>query len=92
MTSKPVSSAPPGYGYQVPYSAKIKREVPGMLSMAVGVIVEAQQAEKILQEGKADLVALAREMLYNPNWAMDAALKMGLDGGFQALFSLGAFS
>lgn len=38
------------------------------------------QAEEILQQGRADLVALAREMLYNPNWPMDAALKLGVDG------------
>ena len=38
------------------------------------------QAEQILREGRADLVALAREMLHNPNWALDAASKMGLDG------------
>jgi len=50
--------------------------------MAVGLIVTCEQAEAILQEGRADLIALAREMLHNPNWAMDAALKMGLDGGF----------
>jgi 2,4-dienoyl-CoA reductase-like NADH-dependent reductase (Old Yellow Enzyme family) len=49
--------------------------------MAVGLIVTCEQAESILQEDRADLIALAREMLHNPNWPMDAALKMGLDGG-----------
>ena len=34
------------------------------------------------QSGDADLIALAREMLYNPNWAMDAAQKMAQDPGF----------
>ena len=53
-----------------------------MMTMAVGLIVHAEQAEQILQLGQADLVALAREMLYNPNWAMDAAQKLGLDREF----------
>jgi 2,4-dienoyl-CoA reductase-like NADH-dependent reductase (Old Yellow Enzyme family) len=46
--------------------------------MAVGLIVHADQAERILQKGQADLIALAREMLHNPNWAIDAAQKLGL--------------
>ncbi len=50
----------PGYNYQVPYAEKLKRES-GVMSMAVGMIVHADQAEKILQDGQADLVALARE-------------------------------
>ena len=55
------------------------------MTMAVGLIVHAAQAERILQEGRADLVALAREMLYNPNRAMDAAQKLGLDPQFTML-------
>ncbi|HOA94846.1 MAG TPA: NADH:flavin oxidoreductase/NADH oxidase [Quisquiliibacterium sp.] len=79
ILARPVSSAPIGYGYQVPFARAIKREA-GVASMAVGLIVHHDQAERILQSGDADLIALAREMLYNPNWAMDAAQKMGLDG------------
>ena len=52
------------------------------MSMAVGLIVHADQAERILQEGRADLIALARELLYNPNWPMDAAQKLGVDAQF----------
>ena len=77
----PVPGAPLGYGYQVPYAEKVKREA-GIASMAVGLIVRAEQAEAILREGRADLVALAREMLYNPNWALDAARKLGADAEF----------
>ncbi len=73
------SSVPPGYGYQVPFAEKLRREA-GTATMAVGLIVHADQAESILREGRADLVALAREMLYNPNWPMDAARKLGADG------------
>lgn len=77
-------SLAPGYDYQVPYAERIRREA-GVMTMAVGVIVHARQAERILAEGRADLVALAREMLYNPNWAMDAAQKLGFDAGFEML-------
>jgi len=80
MLGRPVvSSGPVGYGYQVPYAEALKKEA-GIMSMAVGLIVHADQAEQILQEGRADLIALARELLYNPNWPMDAARKLGGDG------------
>ena len=69
------------YGYQVPYAERIRREA-GIMTMAVGHIIHADQAEAILQEGRADLVALARELLYNPNWPMDAARKLGVDVEF----------
>jgi 2,4-dienoyl-CoA reductase-like NADH-dependent reductase (Old Yellow Enzyme family) len=70
------------YGYQVPYAEKIRREA-GVMTMAVGHIVHADQAEAILQEGRADLTALAREIMYNPNWPMDAAQKLGADPDFK---------
>ena len=69
------------YGYQVPYAEQIRREA-GMMTMAVGHIVHADQAEAILRDGQADLVALARELLYSPNWALDAAQKLGADPDF----------
>ncbi len=69
------------YGYQVPYAERLRREA-GIATMAVGLIVHADQAEGILQRGEADLVALARELLYNPNWPMDAAQKLGADPRF----------
>lgn len=85
MTGAPVTSAGPvGYGYQVPYAEKLRKEA-GIMSMAVGLIVHYDQAEQILQEGRADLIALARELLYNPNWPMDAAQKMGVDPQFAAV-------
>jgi 2,4-dienoyl-CoA reductase-like NADH-dependent reductase (Old Yellow Enzyme family) len=46
--------------------------------MAVGLIVHADQAEAILRDGEADLIALGREYLVNPHWAIDAALKLGV--------------
>ncbi|HEX6610218.1 MAG TPA: NADH:flavin oxidoreductase/NADH oxidase [Hyphomicrobiaceae bacterium] len=72
------------YGYQVPYAEKIRKEAE-MMTMAVGHIVHAHQAEEILQSGRADLIALAREIMYNPNWAMDAAQKLGADPDFKSV-------
>ena len=63
-------------GYQVPYAARVKREA-GVLSCAVGLITEPAQAEAVLQAGDADLIALARELLYNPNWPVHAARELG---------------
>jgi len=77
----PAGAAKPAYSYQVPYAEKIRKEGK-IMTMAVGLIVHAEQAEGILQEGRADLIALAREMLYNPNWTLDAAQKLGCDPGF----------
>ncbi len=85
MMGRPVDgTGPVGYGYQVPYAEKIRAEA-DMMSMAVGLIVHADQAEKILQNGQADLIALAREFLYNPNWALDAAVKLGVDQPFEVV-------
>jgi 2,4-dienoyl-CoA reductase-like NADH-dependent reductase (Old Yellow Enzyme family) len=76
-----VGTGPITYGYQVPYAAHLRREA-GIATMAVGLIVHADQAEGILQRGEADLIALARELLYNPHWPMDAAQKLGADPRF----------
>ena len=82
MLGRPVvSTGPVGYGYQVPYADTLKRDA-GIMTMAVGLIVHADQAEAILQAGQADLIALAREILYNPNWPLDAARKLGADSDF----------
>ena len=40
---------------------------------------------KILREGQADLIAVGREILNNPNWPMDAALKLGIEGAFRGV-------
>ena len=46
------------------------------------MVTQAKQAETILRDGAADLVALAREMLFNPNWPLHAAQELGVDPGF----------
>ena len=65
-----------GPGYQVPFARAI-RAATGMVTTAVGLITEAQQAEAILQAGDADLVALARALLYQPRWGWQAAAALG---------------
>jgi 2,4-dienoyl-CoA reductase-like NADH-dependent reductase (Old Yellow Enzyme family) len=62
-------------GFQVPFAARIRKEAE-VATMAVGLILEPKQAEAILASGEADLVALAREMLVNPNFAAQAALEL----------------
>jgi 2,4-dienoyl-CoA reductase-like NADH-dependent reductase (Old Yellow Enzyme family) len=63
---------PIGYGYQVPFAAAIRTEA-DVATMAVGLIVDAHQAEAIVADGSADLVALAREAQDDPNFAVHAA-------------------
>jgi 2,4-dienoyl-CoA reductase-like NADH-dependent reductase (Old Yellow Enzyme family) len=74
----PKASIPVGPGYQVPFAEAIRRET-GMLTGAVGLITEPQQAEAILQQGQADLVLLARELLRDPYWPLHAARTLGAD-------------
>ncbi|WP_395026050.1 NADH:flavin oxidoreductase/NADH oxidase [Comamonas odontotermitis] len=73
---------PRGLGFQVPFSERIRQEA-AVRTQAVGMIVDASQAEAVLQEGKADLIALGREALFDPYWAHHAAVALGVDPGFQ---------
>jgi NADPH2 dehydrogenase len=72
----PLQKIPLGPGYQVPLAQGIK-EATGVTTMAVGLITEAKQAEEIVASGKADMVALARGMLYDPRWGWHAAAELG---------------
>ena len=65
-----------GPGYQVPFAEAIRREVK-MAVIAVGLITEPAQAEEILRHGRADAVALARGILYDPRWPWHAAAALG---------------
>lgn len=69
---------PLGPGYQVPFAERIRRET-GLTTMAVGLITQPRQAEAIVADGQADLVALARGMLYDPRWGWHAAAELGAD-------------
>ena len=59
-------------GYQVPYASRVRREV-GVMTMAVGLITDPQQAEAVLGDGHADLVAMARELMIHADWPLLAA-------------------
>jgi 2,4-dienoyl-CoA reductase-like NADH-dependent reductase (Old Yellow Enzyme family) len=63
-------------GYQVPFAERIKRET-GMPTMAVGLITDPDHANDIVAQGQADMVSLARGMLYDPRWPWHAAAKLG---------------
>ena len=67
-----------GPGYQVDFSAQVRSqsEIP---TMAVGMITNARQAEAIIFNGQADLVALARGLLFNPRWPWHAAIELGVE-------------
>jgi 2,4-dienoyl-CoA reductase-like NADH-dependent reductase (Old Yellow Enzyme family) len=69
-------TVPVAVGYQVPLAAEIKRAT-GITTRAVGLINNAHQAEKILQDGDADMIALARGFLDNPRWGWHAADVLG---------------
>ena len=65
-----------GPGYQVPLARAVKAAT-GMPTIAVGLITEFEQAEAIVGTGDADLVALARTILYDPRWPWHAAAHFG---------------
>ena len=64
--------------YQVPFAEKIKKEA-GILTGAVGLITTAGEAEQILQDQKADLVILARQLLRDPYFPLHAAKELDVD-------------
>lgn len=67
---------PNGYGYQVSYSDRIRHDT-NLATMAVGLIVDPKQAQTIIANGRADIVALGREALRNPNFAHHAEQTLG---------------
>jgi NADPH2 dehydrogenase len=71
----PLQQIPATPGYQVPFAQAIRQAV-GVNTVAVGLITEARQAQEIVAAGKADLVALARAMLYDPHWPWHAAAQL----------------
>jgi 2,4-dienoyl-CoA reductase-like NADH-dependent reductase (Old Yellow Enzyme family) len=72
----PLQKIPVGPGYQIEFAARIKEHT-GMPTIGVGLITEPHQAETIIQSGQADMVALARAMLYDPRWPWHAAAELG---------------
>jgi len=65
-------------GFQVPFAARVRHEAK-LPTMAVGFLWDAKSCEAVITEGAADIVALAREMLDDPNWPLHAAAQLGTD-------------
>ena len=74
----PHAKIPVGPGYQVQFAEQIKRGT-GVLTGAVGLITDPQQADGIIRKGQADLVLLARELLRDPYWPRRAAKELGAE-------------
>ena len=72
----PAQKIPLGPGYQVPLARAI-REAASMPTIAVGLITAPKQAEAIVASGAADLVAMARALLWDPRWPWHAAAALG---------------
>ncbi len=72
----PKARIPVGQGYQLPFARKIRDEA-GVMTGAVGLITEARHANEIVTGGDADLVLLARELLREPYWALEAQQELG---------------
>ena len=68
------------HGFQVPFAERIRREV-GVATMSVGFLWDAARCEAVVRDGRADMVALARELLDDPNWTLHAAAQLGADEG-----------
>src|ERR1700760_2315303 len=69
-------------GFQVPFAERVRKQA-DIATMAVGIILEAQQAEDILASGKADLIAVGRQSQFNPNIAHHWAHDLGLNRRFE---------
>ncbi len=72
----PRQKIPVGPGYQIQFAERIRKET-GLPTIGVGLITEAEHAESIILQGQADMVALARGILYDPRWPWHAAAKLG---------------
>jgi len=68
-------------GFQVPFAERIRREA-GIATMAVGFLWNAKACQAIIENGNADMIAMARELLDDPNWPLHAAAKLGADEGY----------
>ena len=67
------------YGFQVGYAEQVRRDAQ-IPTMAVGLIVDPVQAEEIVANGRADLVAIAREALHDPSWPVHAQAALDAQG------------
>ncbi|WUR13605.1 NADH:flavin oxidoreductase/NADH oxidase [[Empedobacter] haloabium] len=72
----PLQKIPVGPGYQIQFAERIKAAT-GLPTIGVGLITEPEHAESIVLQGQADVVALARGILYDPRWPWHAAARLG---------------
>ena len=70
-------------GFQIPFAAQIRREA-DIATMVVGFLWDAENCERVIAEGQADMVALARELLEDPQWALHAEATLGQANGFDS--------
>lgn len=70
-------------GFQVPFARRVRDDA-GIATMAVGLILDAKQAERILENGDADLIAIGRQALFNPHWALHAAIALDAEQRFES--------
>ena len=70
-----------GPGYQVPFAAKVRQEA-GIVTQAVGLIVEPSQAEAVIASGEADWIAIARGFIDDPRWVWHAAEALGAGAAY----------
>ena len=80
--SATAAQVPRSLGFQVPFAERVRKEA-NIATMAVGIILEARQAEAILERGQADLVAVGRQSQYNPNIAHHWAHDLGINRRFE---------
>ncbi|MDA0785864.1 MAG: NADH:flavin oxidoreductase/NADH oxidase [Proteobacteria bacterium] len=70
-------------GFRAPYASRIREEA-GVSTMVVGLVLDADVAESLVASGAADLVAVGREALYDPQWPHHMAHTLGADPDFAA--------
>src|SRR5882757_4977066 len=80
--SATAAQVPRSLGFQVPFAERVRNEA-DIPTMAVGIILEAEQAESILQNGQADLIAVGRQSQFNPNIAHHWAHELGINARFE---------
>ena len=72
----PLQKIPVGPLYQVPF-ARAVREATGIRTIAVGLITTPDEADRVIRSGDADLIAIARAVLWDPRWPWHAAAELG---------------
>jgi len=68
--------------FQVPFAERVRQNA-GLPSMAVGLIIDPEEAEAILRDDRADLIALGRELLDDSRWPLHAAIALEGDDGYR---------